>query len=527
MAVLRNALLFGRFRDYRLASSLLIAVAASFLAYVVRLSDVTHDAFHEMALARVWATTGHFPTEDVFAFTSTVSPVVHHEWGTGVILYWVGERSALGLDGLAWLRLVLIGSLAVLIYRVARNQGAHPYLIAVCAPVMFPLMWVGFANLRAQLFTLVFLVALMGMLQSDSRGRRFWIFPWFAMHVAWLNMHAGFVVGLGYLGFHIAERWLSILYWNDRGQFQCDRCMSFATWRTAWQRYWHHLVVLVMAVLGLRLNPWGWQYVGYLWKAIRMPRPTMLEWQPLWATYQPSIAILAFTLSVILLGYVAKNRRWLRLSGWLFCALAAYMALKHLRHGSLYGTLWLTLMPGWLTPTPLGRTLIAKLQSTRNMAIFAASMVAIACASFAWVHAPLRSTLPSDDPSSVMVYPVQACSFIDKHQLSGNIITPFASGGYVSWRCHPRVRVSIDGRYEVAYQEHVLPMHDRFFEGREGWNDLLHRYPADLILIQRTAPVLDRFIHSEESSAWNVVHEDSAFVLFAKRRFAVTTSESR
>jgi hypothetical protein len=106
------------------------------------------------------------------------------------------------------------------------------------------------------------------------------------------------------------------------------------------------------------------------------------------------------------------------------------------------------------------------------------------------------------------------------------MITPFASGGYVSWRCFPNIRVSIDGRYEVAYADDVLPLHDRFYSANEGWQDLLESYHADFILMQRSAPVLDRFITSEQSASWRIVHEDEAFVLFAKRQIAVSLNES-
>ena len=47
------------------------------------------DLFHEMALIREALALGRIPMEDVFAQTSTVSPVVHHEWGTGAVLYFL------------------------------------------------------------------------------------------------------------------------------------------------------------------------------------------------------------------------------------------------------------------------------------------------------------------------------------------------------------------------------------------------------------------------------------------------------
>ncbi len=75
-------------------------MSACFLAMVCRLNEVTHDAFHEMALFRDYCVTGNFPTVDHFAYTPTIDPVVHHEWGTGAVLYFVTTTTGLGLVGL-------------------------------------------------------------------------------------------------------------------------------------------------------------------------------------------------------------------------------------------------------------------------------------------------------------------------------------------------------------------------------------------------------------------------------------------
>ena len=88
LMTLQQNLQMGRLRDGRFVAILAASLLIAFLAYIARLSDVTHDAFHEMALVRVFAETGKFPIGDVFAFTPTVHPAVHHEWGTGLVLYW-------------------------------------------------------------------------------------------------------------------------------------------------------------------------------------------------------------------------------------------------------------------------------------------------------------------------------------------------------------------------------------------------------------------------------------------------------
>ena len=504
---LQQNLQIGRLRDGRFVAILGATLVVAFLAYIARLSDVTHDAFHEMALVRVFAESGRFPIGDVFAFTPTVYPAVHHEWGTGLVLYWCAGISPLGMDGMAVLKIAIVLAIAASLYRVARNGGAHPLLICLCAPILFPLLWVGFATVRAQIFTLLFILLQILLQQSDWQGRKNWVVVWAVLYVVWLNMHAGFVVGVGLMFLHVVERWLTEL--GDD--------WSIESLRKSYFKLWHHLLLLPILAIGLQINPWGLLYGPYLLRAITMPRPTMLEWKPLWMTHDSTTSLIAFALSIFALGYVAKNRRWSRLRGWLFCCIAAYMALKHLRHGSIYAIVWMAYMPGWLTPTALGRTTIARLTNARQFAIRSAGLTAIGCIGFILWNPIWKATIPSSDPDSPMVYPTGAVRYLREHSFSGNVLTPFSSGAYVSWMCYPNVRVSIDGRYEVAYREDVLPKHDQFYAAEPGWQNVLREYSADLILVQANSPVRKSLGKlGSQTEAWRVVYEDPVFSLYAK-----------
>lgn len=144
-------------RDVRLAGWLLLALISAFIAYIARMHEVTHDAFHEMALFREALATGTFPKADVFAYTPTVNPSVHHEWATGAVIYFATIGTGLGVTGLVLLKFLLAGALWLMLYRVARMRGAHPYIFALLSFVVFPVLWVGFATLRAQQFTLLFI----------------------------------------------------------------------------------------------------------------------------------------------------------------------------------------------------------------------------------------------------------------------------------------------------------------------------------------------------------------------------------
>ncbi len=523
-------LLSNRSRDVLLYAVLAIATATMFLAYIARMHDVTHDAFHEMALAREWFLTGKFPTDDLFAYTPTVSPAVHHEWATGFALYWVSAMSPFGLDGIILLKLILIAILSVTLYRVARGNGAHPIVFFLLAPIVFPVLWVGFATLRAQLFTLVAIALTLLMLQSDWRGQRKWILFWIPLYVIWLNMHAGFVVGLGLMGFHSLERLLSIV----KNEFhQVDSAsnpnegflksfqrvlLSKHLYRKAYEKLWHLFALAPIALCCLYLNPWGWQYVSYLIRAITMPRPLILEWQPIWFTYDPMTTLLTFGCSVLLIAYAATERRWDRLRGWLFCLLAAYMALKHIRHGSIYAVVWLAMVPAWITSTPFGRSLVRFVKDTRqNWMRFSSFAIAVSIG-FALYQPFYRATIPVDVAPSSFGFPKGAVDYLESHQAQGNVMTPFHCGAYVSWRLYPAVKVSLDGRYEVAYQPQVMEQHRSFYEAATGWQDTLAAYQHDFVIVPKDAVVYESLRNKTVPTAgnWSCIYEDNYFALFSR-----------
>lgn len=511
--LLRLNLMLGAGRDVRLAAWLLAALAAAFLAYVARMHEITHDAFHEMALFREALIAGELPMRDVFAFTPTVDPSVHHEWGTGAILYFATVGSGLGVAGLMVLKLALMAGLWLLLYRVARMRGAHPFVFATCSCLVFPVLWVGFATVRAQLFTLVFIAAQLYMQELDWRGRRAWILAWLVMLVVWLNLHAGFVVGLGLIALHSLERF-------------CGSAVRYRSFRHAIGETWHLILAAPAAVCVLQVNPYGWQYLPYLVRAVTMPRPLIREWQPLWHSYAPLSTLSLFVIAVVLYVYTQRVTSTRRLRGSAFLALAAYMACKHIRHGSIFAVVWIAYVPAWISRTALGKWWVAVLEGNRASTTRICQCVIVASLGFACFHRFWQPTLPPRPVYSTASFPTAAVGYLKETGFSGNLFTPFHVGAYVSWELYPRVQVSFDGRYEVAYQEQVMDEHNRVLGGEGAWWEVLERYPTDAVLVHRQAPVysqFDRFrldtppaANSQDGLGWQMVYEDDSFAILAK-----------
>jgi hypothetical protein len=124
-------------------ASALLALALGILANI-RVIDL--DVFHEMALIREALALGRIPTEDLFAYTPTVSPSVDHEWGTGAVLYLATVVLGGGTYGLAVLRLVLLAAIAACVVATARRPRAGGEEMAILAPLGMFMFWTGLAD---------------------------------------------------------------------------------------------------------------------------------------------------------------------------------------------------------------------------------------------------------------------------------------------------------------------------------------------------------------------------------------------
>jgi len=138
------------------------------LGCISAINRVSPDLYHEMALARETLAAGSVPIQDVYAYTPTVTPCVHHEWGAGMVFY--GVSMALGSAGLLVLKYG--GALAVGLgcAGLAHRRGASAEVFALLAPLAILCGCIGFFSVRAQLFTLCFTLCLLYLLEQDRKG---------------------------------------------------------------------------------------------------------------------------------------------------------------------------------------------------------------------------------------------------------------------------------------------------------------------------------------------------------------------
>lgn len=457
------------------------------LVYRTTRPVVDLDLWHEMALAREIVHLGHVPRTDDFAYTPTVEPVVHHEWGAGMIAY--GLAGPLGGAGILLLKLLLVAALAAACWTCARRRGVGLPLLSCLAPFAILLADGGFATVRAQMYSFVGLALLLNFLDQDRAGHRRWVFAWLVVFLVWLNLHAGFLVGAGLFAGH----WLEQL------------------WRR--QPHWHLLWTGLAMLALIGINPYGLSYYTYLLHGVTASRPHVSEWRPLWAAAPAKLVLVAFTMW--LLAYGVWRNRGTRLAGLPLVAVAALAAVQSKRFLPFYAIAWFCYAPAYLANTRLGWTARQLWCRRRRGLVALGCTVAVVLSVLAARIGPWRLIVPGEPApqlASTLYYPVGAVDYLRQHQFRGNLLTPFDWGSYVSWKLHPGVRVSLDSRFEVAYPLWLEEEIFSFYLARPGWSGVLVKYPTSAILVPVRMPVARQLA---ELAGWRCCYRDDSAELYA------------
>jgi hypothetical protein len=473
-----------------MATAAKIAICCALLTmygYRLAVNVVDLDLYHEMALAREALLRGSVPMDDVFAFTPTRHPVVHHEWGAGMIAY--GIAASFGGAGILALKYALALGTALLALAAGPRNGWWRNATWVLAPVAIMLSDYGFSPVRAQAYSFLLAAATMLCLRWDRAGERRWIIAYVPLFVFWVNVHGGFIVGPVLLGAEALERLVL-------------------------RRPWVHLA-LVLAGLGVLVaaTPFGLAYYGYIFRALTIPRPAVAEWAPLWSSGQPWHHLVMSGASIAIAAYaITESRNEKRVDGIAILVVLGTLSLRHSRMLPFYAIAWLTTVPEYFAGTSIGKAAQNLAEKRARSVAIAATAVAVLFSTLLLRERPWHLAVPNRPgyAGSPMSFPVGAVNYLRAALFRGNVLTPFEQGAYVSWKLYPDVKVSLDSRYEVAYETDLVDTLVRFYRDAADVPGVLARYGADLVLVPVDSPL------ARKPMTWPRIYQDDGFILYAR-----------
>jgi len=409
-----------------------VALVAAFITGLKTLADP--DFFWQLATGR-WVAQHHqvFST-DVFSYTAAGQPWIYPV-GSGLLFY--GLYLLGGYWLLSWLgAAAACGTVALLLRRGSA-------VTAAMAIVAVPLITSRTAP-RAEMFSVVLFAAYLSIAWENYRSGsgRLWLLP--LLMIAWVNLHLGFVSGLGLLAAFVA---IDLLQMLDRARRAAAR-----------QRLRRSVPWFAATAMATLLNPWGWNVYAALIRqnrAMAEHSEWISEWGrlPLNATaishifrlHNPSPFYGLLMIAAMAVVAALWQRDW---GAALLLLAAAYQGVQHLRMQALAAGMIVVVAGSVLLPVceKIGRSVrVAKARAI--LAGSAAALVIFVAATWSADALKINDTAASSFGTGLSWwFPERAAAFIDRANIPGQLFNSYNDGGYIVWRLGPGRRDYIDGR---------------------------------------------------------------------------------
>lgn len=495
---------------------LLLSAAALTYALLAGLRTVMdYDLGWQMATGRWIAQHRQIPSADVFSYTAQGQPWIYPV-GSGLFFYaaYLIGRYAL----LTWL------GAAACVITVALLIWKRSAIEAVLAILAIPIIVLRAAP-RAEMFTVMLFAAFLGVLwrQHEGKRTRLWLLP--LLMAAWVNLHLGFVAGLGLMGAFVLLEALEMV-WSDRRQ-------------AALQRLQHAWPWLLAAIAATVVNPWGAGIYRALWsqeRATAAHSQWITEWAPSslnWTRVSMSASLRdpdGALYVMLLVAIIAIVRAlWRRhLGAAILLGGAAFTAIRHIRFQALFAEVVVVVGGAVLSAAFAGNW--ERLRQSRlgsfSVIGLAYCVVGLACLRAVDLTSN-RAYLGTTNLSTFgwglsWWFPTDAAAFMERENVPGQMFNSYNEGGYLVWRLEPRYPDYIDGR--------ALPFGPQLFERNQRlmatppdspeWKQEIEHYDINAIIVPLSRyngvdlfPVLRQFCIS---AVWRPVYLDEVSGVFVR-----------
>lgn len=495
-----------------LARTLFLVLGAVALGYafVSGLKTVYDpDFFWQLASGR-WIAQHHqvFST-DVFSYTAAGNPWIYPALSELLfyVVYLIG-----GFTLLSWMGAVACcGSIALLL---RKGSSATAAVAIVAVPLI-----ANRTTPRAEMFTVVLFSACLSLLWENYRTGRARLWPLPLLMLAWVNLHPGFVSGVGLL---VAFAGLEVLHMlQPAGRAEAvSRLKRLAPW-------------LATAIAATLLNPWGWgAYVGLVRqnRAMAAHSEWFAEWGrvPLsWSAFASSFSLSApspfyLALAIIALAIlIALLKR--EFGPAILLALGAYEGIHHLRMQALMGCI--TIVVGGAMLAVAVEYIAAKMSTAgrrRAWAVAASAVMVLLGTSWAY-----NLTRPNDMALSPVGtglgwwFPQRAVEFLRQQKLPKQVFNAYEQGGYATWALGPEYPDYIDGRALPFGAKAYLRQLQLLSTPPDSpeWDAEADRYHINTILLplhrfQLQVGIVRSFCSSKK---WAPVYIDDLAAIFVRR----------
>ena len=454
------------------------------------------DVWWHLKTGQLIAQTRTVPHTDSFSFTRAGYPWVAHEWLTELFIYGVYRIS--GWGGLIVVFALMVSTAFFLVYlRSAPDPYSSGVIVLLGAWATAP-VW----GVRPQVVSLLFTSLWFLILERSERNLRllWWTLP---LTVLWVNLHAGFALGLALLLIFLVAEFLE--------QFTSSRPSNSARLRAL-------AITFLVDLLLVPLNPNGARMYLYPVETLRsnaMPK-YIAEWaSPNFhhAEYIPFLLLLLATMASL-----AWSQLRVRPRDVLLLTVSTFTALSSIR---LIPFFVLVAVP--ILSWPLERrNSSARPQSwpqtpdtSRVPLPYAGLLNALILFALAgFVGYQINMVVRRQPQVEAQRFPVGAVAYLQAHPASGPLFNLYDWGGYLIWKLNPQTPVFIDGRADL-YGEFLMRQFADTYGLKGNWQETLQTWRIRTVLVNPDSALA---VALRNAPDWEVGYSDSQAIVF--ERFA-------
>jgi hypothetical protein len=448
---------------------------------------------------------GRVPTTDLFSYTKPGQPWFAWEWAWDVLFAFIHKNW--GLAGVGFATVILLGAIAVMLYRLVVNACGNEVLsffvtaFALCGSSIH---WLA----RPHLFSWLFFLGFLHLLPSLERGSRLALFALPGLMLLWVNTHGAFMIGIALLLATAGGEALEALFGDD------------GSLKAAYLRSRRLLAASGLCILATFVNPYTWRLHQHVFQFLSNTKllDNIQEYQSI--SFHCPPAVFFELMLVLAAGAAFWNLQAGRITPALIALLWAHLALLSARNIPLFMIVVAPMAASWLQEA------LKRLSSLRFVGVvfktireiceelkpmerlprtFLLSVLSTFCIAVLFAGGA-KGFEAQFNPDS---FPIQAIPLVE-HSSARRIFTYDQWADYLIYRLYPKKPVFMDGRSDffglpmVTATQHILA-------AEFDWKIQLQRFGVDMVLVRPDAPLSEVLKMSPD---WALRFDDGKVLVF-------------
>jgi hypothetical protein len=432
---------------------------------------------------------------DPYSFTRAGQPWVDHEWLSQLLIFGIYRFTSWGGLIVAF-ALVTAASLLVVYVRCP----GHPYVAGVMV-VLGAFASAPTWGVRPQVLTCLLASLLLLLLeQSYQRPRLLWWTP--AMTLLWVNLHAGYALGIGLMAAFLVGDALDTAFGFKDGPPLAGRMQCL-------------LPALFACIAVVPLNPYGTAMYSYPLETLQSPamQSYIKEWfSPNFHQYR-FVPLMVMMLLTIALPVLSPKR--LRPREVLLLCVTMYAALRSVRHIPIYALVAVPILSG------LVQACLQEKGFTRWFGGEARGMTQkkillngfLLAGIFVFMLGRIRYLVQDQAAAEARKFPRAAASFLLSQRPAGPMLNHYNWGGYFIWKLYPQSPVYVDGRADLYGDTFINAFAATYYLQGDLWKDSLTKWGINTVILPPDAPLVTALA---ARSDWRTIYSDQQAVVLTK-----------